>query len=106
MHRLNISLLIFFLTLMMVGVTATAAAPPRSHELVEPTHITANPSSLDVNLALGLPVPADACHEACNWLVEWYWLSSGQIIGVRSDQGAELQLPDPIRVVLPPPRSA
>jgi len=107
MHRAVMKLILVFLVSLIVG-TGTATAATRSHASLEPSHTitSAYESDNDGDAEPGSPARAGTCHEACHWLVIWYWPTTERSHRPRPDLTPDTQLPSVMRIVLPPPRAA
>lgn len=96
--------IVVFLLVLIVGISTSAAV--RSHQPFGPLPLTIVQTALDLDdePLPGHPVPADNCHETCNWLVEWSWPTNGSIKRLCPHHVSAAQPPGPVRLILPPPR--
>ena len=100
-------LILVFLVSLIVGM-GTAAAATRNDASLELSHTTTSAYEMDNDgdAEPGSPTRAGTCHEACHWLVIWYWPMTERNQRVRPDMTIDTQSPGVIRLVLPPPRAA
>ncbi|KAB2683301.1 hypothetical protein [Brucella tritici] len=105
MHRAFLKMFIILLMSLVIGI-ATATAVSRSHAPFEALQDTAKLSEISDDYGgTGQQAPADTCHEACGWLVAWFWPVAAQLHRLHPNQAFDTQQSVPVRLILPPPRS-
>lgn len=106
-HRAVMRLIVILLMSLVVGISTTASAAVRSHPSFEPLQLAVSLTTVDLEDGLpDHPTPADSCHEACSWLVEWHWPGTAPVYRFRPDRASDPRVPGPVLLILPPPRVA
>lgn len=107
MHRAVMKLIIVLLMSLVVGTSAAASVAARSHALSDPLQSSVSLLAIDTdNSELDHPASLETCHEACSWLVAWFWPVAAPVRRIRPNQAFDTQSSVPARLILPPPRSA
>ncbi|MCQ4633416.1 hypothetical protein GB927_025475 [Shinella sp. CPCC 100929] len=106
-HGDFVKLIVVILMSFAVGISTTASAVTRSNAAWDQSQSVTNLPAMDADdVAPGHPSQSDSCHEACNWLVAWYWPVTGPVHRVHGVEAADTHLSRLIQLILPPPRSA
>lgn len=107
MHRAVMKLIIVFLMSLIVGISAAETVVAGNHAPSESSQVTKSLPTIDADdTAPAQSGSAETCHEACHWLVAWYWSTTGYVYHIDADNASATQHPGLVRLVLPPPRSA